>query len=309
MSSEQTSERLAATIAAQRYYLQDESKQDIAKAMGVSRFKAARLIDQAKAKGFVRISIDWPGEVDLERSARVSEVLGITVRVAAAVPDQPSDLLAGQVCADVVRPHLHTNATVGVSWGRGVGTFVTAAQDLPRVNVVQLIGGLDAAAGDVSGDALVRRLAQATGGQPFVIQAPLAVQSTTVAEALKREPNVHETFEKFDTLDVAVLGIGSWPIGTLTTLMSADERAEVTQGVADVCGRVLDGDGQVLATTFYERLMAISLHQLRAVPHVIGLATGVEKARAIAAVCASGLLQTLVTDAPTADALLTQGNI
>jgi DNA-binding transcriptional regulator LsrR (DeoR family) len=309
MPAEPTSERLAATIAARRYFLHDESKQDIAKAMGISRFKAARLIDQAKAQGLVRISIDWPGEVDLERSAKASEMLGVTVRVAASVPDQPSDLLVGQVCADVVRPLLHTNDTIGVSWGRGVSTFVTAAQDLPRVDVVQLIGGLDAAAGDLSGDALVRRLAQATGGQPFVIQAPIAVQSTSVADALKREPNVRETFQKFDDLDVAVVGIGSWPLGTLTTLMSPDERAEVTHGVADVCGRVLDRHGQVLATTFYERLIAIQLPQLQAATHVIGLATGADKSCAIKAACASGFLQTLVTDAPTADAILGQMHI
>lgn len=306
MAVNQPSDRLAATIAARRYFIHDESKQDIAKALGISRFKVARLIDQAKAQGLVRISIDWPGEIDVARSTQATELLGTTVQVAAAVADQPSDLLVGQVCADVVRPLLQSDSTIGVSWGRGVGAFVAAAQDLPRTDVVQLIGGLDATAGDVSGDALVRQLAHLTGGQPFVMQAPLAVQSKIVADAIKREPNVRETFQQFANVDVAVVGIGSWPNSTLSTLMSAGEQADVARGVADICGRVLDGEGHVVATTFYERLIAIETDQLERVQHVIALAAGAEKSHAIRSACASGLISTLITDAPTVDALLNQ---
>lgn len=309
MSPTQPSGRIAATMAARRYFLQDESKQDIAAAMGISRFKVARLIDEAKALGLVRIAIAWPGEVDLARSERLSQMLGMETLVADQVPGQPSDLLVGEVCVDAIRSLLDAGSTIGVSWGRGVDSFVKAARDLPRVNVVQLIGGLDATVSDVSGDALVRQLAQRTGGQPFVVQAPLAVQSPDVSRALMQEPNLRQTLSKFDDVDVAVIGIGSWPSKMLTALMSDSERRDVVYAHADVCGRMIDEHGSVLETSFYDRLMAISEEQLRRIPTVVALATGVEKAQAIRAACASGLIRILITDANTADALLAQADV
>src|SRR3954462_11690040 len=63
---------LTATVA-RRHYLEGESKSDIAAALGLSRFKVARLIDQALAAGIVRIEIDSPGEIDLDLSSRLCE--------------------------------------------------------------------------------------------------------------------------------------------------------------------------------------------------------------------------------------------
>jgi DNA-binding transcriptional regulator LsrR (DeoR family) len=309
MATMQPSERIAAAMAARRYFIHDESKQDIAQAMGISRFKVARLIEQAKSEGLVRIAIDWPGDIDPARSERLSSILGVDARVAVQVPDQPSDLLVGEVCVDAVRPLLHTDSTIGVSWGRGVSAFVSAARDLPPVNVVQLIGGLDATVNELSGDALVRKLAQRTGGQPFVAQAPLAVQSKDVAQALMREPNLRETFNRCEGIDVAVIGIGAWPSSTLTSLMSTEEQDEVTQAHADVCGRMIDVAGKIMESSFYQRLIAIEIAQLRAIPHVVALTTGTEKSLAIKAACASGLIQMLITDSLTADAVLAQADV
>ena len=61
---------LTATVA-RRYYLEGESKSDIAASLGLSRFKVARLIDRALATGLVRIEIDSHGEIDLDLSVRV----------------------------------------------------------------------------------------------------------------------------------------------------------------------------------------------------------------------------------------------
>jgi len=62
--------------AARRYYFDDASKSDIAAELGVSRFKVARLLDQARASGLVRIELDYRGEIDLELSVRLSSAYG-----------------------------------------------------------------------------------------------------------------------------------------------------------------------------------------------------------------------------------------
>ena len=307
MATAQAPERVMAVEAARRYFLQDESKQDIARAIGVSRFKVARLIDQARADGLVTITIAWPGERDQVRSERLSDRLGVDVRVAATFTGQSSDGLLGAVCADAVREVLPEQGTIGISWGRAVRSFVAAADNLPAADVVQLIGGLGVDASDMSGDSLARTLAQRLGSRAYVMQAPLAVQSAGVAAALREEPNLQQTLNASAAVDVAVVGIGAWPTDVLSTFMTEDEKQELESkgAVADICGRSMNGRGELLTTTFDDRLIAIDAGRLRSYPRVIAIAKGNAKLSAIEAACASGIVDVLVTDAATADELET----
>src|SRR3954451_14771253 len=78
---------LTATVA-RRYYFDGESKSDIAEELGLSRFKVARLLEQARASGLVRIELDYPGEIDLDLSVRLSSAYSLRHCV---VLDSPED--------------------------------------------------------------------------------------------------------------------------------------------------------------------------------------------------------------------------
>ena len=68
---------LTASVA-RRYYLDGRSKVEIAEEFNLSRFKVARLLDDARSSGLVRIEIGHPGVVDVELSARLMDALGLT---------------------------------------------------------------------------------------------------------------------------------------------------------------------------------------------------------------------------------------
>ena len=73
---------------------------------------------------------------------------------------------------------------------------------------------------------------------------------------------------------------------------------------ADICGTLVLEDGTIATTHFDHRIMAISADELKAVPDVIAVAGGLDKADAIASVLRGGLANTLVTDAAVAERLL-----
>ena len=77
---------LTASVA-RRYYLDGRSKVEIAEEFSLSRFKVARLLDDARSSGLVRIEIGHPGVVDVELSARLMEALGLTHCVVTDTPD------------------------------------------------------------------------------------------------------------------------------------------------------------------------------------------------------------------------------
>src|SRR5690348_17353674 len=56
-----------ATIA-RRYYLEGRTRVEIAEEFGLSRFKIARLLEDAVESGMVEIKIHDPGSVDVEMS-------------------------------------------------------------------------------------------------------------------------------------------------------------------------------------------------------------------------------------------------
>ncbi len=52
---------LAADVA-RRYYIDGATKSEIAGELGLSRFKVARVLDQARTSGLVRIELHYEGE-------------------------------------------------------------------------------------------------------------------------------------------------------------------------------------------------------------------------------------------------------
>ena len=64
-------------IAARRYFLDGASKSEIAQELGISRFKVARLLDDARRDGIVRIEIGAPPEIDIEMSTELAGRYGL----------------------------------------------------------------------------------------------------------------------------------------------------------------------------------------------------------------------------------------
>ena len=64
-------------LVARRYYLEDRSKVQIADEVGVSRFRVARMLEQARERGIVRIEVDAPPDVDLDASRRLADRYGL----------------------------------------------------------------------------------------------------------------------------------------------------------------------------------------------------------------------------------------
>ncbi|MFD0865644.1 sugar-binding domain-containing protein, partial [Tessaracoccus lubricantis] len=74
--------------------------------------------------------------------------------------------------------------------------------------------------------------------------------------------------------------------------------------VGDMLGEWYDADGRVVETSWSERRIGLGLDELRGMGNVVGVAGGVEKVAAIRGAIRGGLIKALVTDEPTAHALL-----
>ncbi len=302
-------ERSRLVTLARRYYLDDVSKTDLAREVGLSRFKVARLLERARELGIVTVTIDDEGVLDEQLSARLADHLGLDeVLVVGSGGDEPQVRRAvGAAAADLLSDTLHAGDVLGLAWGRTLTAMTESLTSLPPVIVVQLTGavGSDLAESPVE---VVRRASQRAGGSARAIFAPLLVENADTAAALRRQPDVAQSLQLLDEVTVAVVAVGSWdpPISQLREVMRPDDRARLAErGVqAEVAGILLDGEGRLVGQDFAERSLSISADQLRRVPRVIAAAGGSAKAAAVRAVTRSGLITSLVTDHSLAEALL-----
>jgi DNA-binding transcriptional regulator LsrR (DeoR family) len=299
-------------LAARRYFLDGASKSEIAEELGMSRFKVARLLDAARRDGIVRIEIGGPPEFDVDLSIELATRYGLrdalVVRVVEG-PDEFKRAQLGRACAELLTQTLDAQDVLGVSWGRTLHSMVGYLAGLPGCTVVQIVGSVPTLELDVNSMELVRRVADCAGGPVYPLHVPLLVDSPDMAAALRRDPHVQRTIEMFDRLTKAVVGIGAWTASgsTVRAALPAPLAADLdaSGAVADVCSTVLDAAGRELtASGLPGRFIAISPEQLRAVPEVVAIAGGAEKAAAVLAVLRSGLVHRLITDEEAARLLL-----
>lgn len=300
-------EELLARIG-QAYYLDSQSKVEIATEHGISRFQVARLLDEARAAGIVHIEVRRTGAQTTVDAAALAATLGLHRVVVTKTVDEDfaqRDLQAHAV-ADELMAEARTGMTVGISWSRTLDLAARHVKELPQCNIVQLAGALPVPGG---GNPLevIQRLGRVGGGQTWPMWAPLVVDSAATASGLRRQPEIADAMGKADALDLAVVAIGAWA-PNLSTVWDRVDNATRQDGiakgaVAECSGRLIAADGSAVVAELDDRILSVTVKQLQRTPKVIAVAQGGARADAVRACLAAGIVHTLVLDESLARAL------
>lgn len=300
--------RLIADMA-RLYYLKDVPKTDIARQFGISRFKVARLLEQGRDAGIIRIEILGDGAQLDQLSADLAAHLGLaSCQVVATGRDQTEtrDRVARATAAEI-RALLSPGDTVGFSWGRTMLAVSRHLADLPPAAVIQLTGtvGEDLTQSPLE---ILRSIAGASRVSTHPLFAPLFVASAESAAALRSDPMIAAALSRFAQLKLAVMSVGSWQpeITQLRSYLTAEDVAlfDSVPAQAELLGIFLDRDGQEIPSGLAERRIAASVGDLLDTPHVLAAAGERAKVPAILAAVRSGLITQLITDQESATDLL-----
>ncbi len=296
---------------ARRFYLGGQSKQDIAAELGLTRFKVARLIDQARETGVVRIEITAPQPIDPELSEELAAAYHLRHAIVLTVPDQPEADLRRQlatVAAALLSEIVTDQDVLGIGYGRTLNATTAALTQLAGCTTVQLSGALLGVQVNENSIELVRRVAAITGGPAYPLYTPQVLPDPSTAHTQRQQPQVAQAYQRFDHITKAVVAVGSWepPHSQLYEALSNAERDRFRHlGVtAEVCATLLDAHGNQVAADFTDRCIAITGTQLQAIPDLIAVAGGTTKHNAIKAVLQGGYANSLITNHTTARHLL-----
>lgn len=294
---------------ARRFYLKGESKVDIGEDLGLSRFRVARMIDEARAQGIVRIEVVDPMSQDSRQASELAAHLGLerVVLVKGGRDTHEERNQLGRAAARLLVTISNPGDVIGFSWGRTLLPMSTSLENLPAATLVQLTGsvGADLSTSPVE---IISRILQTSDVKPMVLLAPLFAATPDSAFRFKQEPSVASVFSMYKKLDTAVLSVGSWQprVTQLGQLFTEETLQEIDRSgaVAELAGIFLSEEGEYVDLSVNARRLSVSVSELLNTPTVMAVAGGASKVDAIRSVAVSGLIDTLVTTTEVCTALL-----
>lgn len=301
------------------YYEQGMTFQTLAKRFGISRFKASRLLQKARDKGIVNITITIPIQKTSDLEKRLETALSLTRAIVVQDEGQGEELrlaTVGRACADWLVRTLKPHDILGVAWGR---TLQKVAEALPLrageqagIEVVQILGGVSQLSSADNGDEVCKRIARSFSAPCHLLYAPAVADRPESKRIIMAQPGVRQTARYYDRLTVALVGLGlvelteenmEYRLGYFTE--AEFRRLKAEGAVGDHCV-FFDIDGKIRGEKINAKRIGIDYRQLMKVPRRITAAAGRWKQQAIIGGARAGLFNELVTDETTAREVLAQ---
>jgi len=308
-------DELLSIRAAELYYEEDKTQDEIGTILRLTRWKVGRLLAQAKANGFIRIEIVHPRarRLGLERALR--EATGLTdavvVSTAGVLDERDLQKRTAQAAADYLTALRPVPRTLGISWGRTLHDISVQLKPgwASGVDVVQINGGVSLNARPGTAAATAVSIAQKGAGQFTLLPSPAILERIETRNAIASDRSVASVLEMGSAASAYLFSAGQADAGSAhveSGYLNADQIDELVRkgAVGDVVGRFIDGAGQIVDPALNERTFGIPLEHLRRAATAIAVIGGARKHAIARSVVLAGLCTVLITDEVTAQAVL-----
>ncbi|WP_448335969.1 sugar-binding transcriptional regulator [Bellilinea sp.] len=304
-----TREQLLARVA-WLYYEQDLTQAEIGARLGLSRITVNRLLKEARQSGIVEIRIR-PVSFDLPLVEMLLQRFSLQDAWLVPAVEETGEELAqslAQMAALVLAQRLQEGWTVGIGISRTISYLPDfLVLDKPvNCRFATLMGGLYFRPVEMSHNFdILTRLAVATGGEAYYLPLPTFVSEPATREHLLADPLIQRSLNVARQADMAVFSVGTVDPAALLVqagILGEEDLKELLEygAVGDVLGYFFDRNGRLVPAAVHQRLLGISLEDLRRIPLKMLVAGGEPKRRAVHATLRSGLVDVLVTDTATA---------
>ncbi len=312
---EDTEELRLVTKVASLYYEKNLRQADIATQLDLSQAGVSRLLKRAKDENIVRITVAQPlgsyTRLEQEIEARYNIKEAIVVDSGSSEAQLLRNL--GAAAAYYLETTLKPSEIIGIScWSETLLAMTNAMHPVPTKNarVVQILGGVGNPSAEAHAAHLTRRLANLTGAQTVMLSAPGVVASKSARDILLADSFVSEAIGLFHQISLALVGIGartpSKVLASSGNVFSDEELETLSEkgAVGDICLRFFDESGKPVVSGFDQRIIGMTLEELKNVRRTVGIAGGKRKHAAIKGALEGNWVNVLITDKSSAEYLL-----
>ena len=295
------------------YYIAGNTQDQIASKLGVSRQSAQRLVSLAISERLIKFQLDHPIGKCLNLAAALEARYGL--KMAEVVPTDPAHPTAhvgiAQAAAGQIERQLRSPQPVimAIGTGRTLKAAVDhmSPMDCPQHTVVSMTGNIapDGAAAYFN---VIFNIADKTKARSYPFPLPVIAGSVAEREVLMRQSLVTSSMRLAARAETIFIGVGGLQDDAPLLLDGFLTPAELKQlqqagAIGEICGWTYDAGGQLIDGLTNDRVMSAPLPSTDD-RLVIAVAHGERKIAAIRGAIARPLVNGLITDEMTAEALL-----
>ncbi len=298
--------------AAWLYYADQMTQSEIAKRLGVSRATIVNHLQEARERGIVSVNINPQAGGRTSVARALMQRFGLSgVFVIPNGEEESVSQRLGDAGARVLADQIEDGDIIGVAWGRTVlaaADQISLTRPLSNLTVVQ-VSGSSTGEPDFSPELCTSLLSNRIHARCVNLLAPAVLSTRELKAALLAEPVLKKQMDLVHSTHRILFGVGD--LGPRSTVRASGiaSREEVDDyiargAVAVIIGRFIDAHGAAVGGDHDERMVGITLDELKQVPSRICLAGGRAKVPAIIATLGAGYATHFVTDIATGEALL-----
>ncbi len=301
------------TEAAWMYYHEGLNQTEIAEQLGVSRATVVNYLQEAKERGFVRISLAEKVFTNHKLALKLRERFGLSA--AYVVPDgiggeEEALMRAARGAADWLPSLLSTGDNLGVSWGRTIYEAAEAMEETETegISVSQLVGSMATPYGFTT-EICSAHMAQRLGAKCINLHAPAVISDPDLAARLREEPIIRKQIEALSHCNKAIFAAGSVNheshIVSSGVATHSDLDWYVARGATGVlCGRFIDDQGKSIPGKLDDRMIGVELDKLLNLDMGLLVSVGEVKVVPMLSAIAGGYVTHIVTSNRTAASML-----
>lgn len=295
------------------YYVAGNNQEQIARKLGVSRQTAQRLVSLSVSEGLVRVRLDHPIGRCMGLAERLTQRYALEfAEVVPSDPDAPGAIHGVAIAAAAqIERWLKRDEPIVMAIGTG-RTLKAAIEQLtpmeaPQHKIVSLTGSI-APDGSAAFYNVIFNIAEAVKARSFPMPLPVIASSAAERDMLLSQPMIRETHALAQQADIAFVGIGDLgPEAPLVMdgFISASEVKQLQKvgAVGEIVGWAFDAQGRFIEGITNDRVASAPLPS-RETSTVVAIAVGERKMPGIRAALGRRLINGLITDEVTAEAIL-----
>lgn len=305
------------TKVARMYHTQSIRQAEITERLNIHQSTVSRLLKKAQEAGIIRISVTVPNGIHADLEEALESRFDLKEAIVVDTVSQDEGQIArdlGGAAAYFLESAVKPAEVIGISsWSGALLEMINAMHPTKSGSgskVVQILGGLGNPAAQTHATYLTQRLAALTGGTAILLPSPGITSTPEAKQVLMEERYVHAATSLFNSVNLVLVGIGAVEPSKLlassgNVFSRQEQRLLRSQGaVGDICLQFFDAAGVEVKTPMADRVIGISLPQIRKARRIVGLAGGKRKVKAILGALNGRWINVLITDQWTARTIL-----
>lgn len=296
---------------ASMFYENDITQTEISKKLKISRPTVAALLQEAKKQGIVRITIVNQNTNSVKIQEEIKLKYNVKEVIVSSSNSMNPKLDVGILCAEYIENRSNENLKIGIGFGTTVNSFIKSANYIKTnfKSIVPIMGGVELENEALHSNLLCFTLSQKYRCKRSFFYAPVKAENQSQKQMLMDSKFVNKAIDNAKSVDIAIVGVGN-PLKSSTYLkLDYIKKKDLNilnknSAVGDIVTTFFDSNTKPIETPLTDNFIGLNINDLKEIPEVVVLASGIEKLDAIKALIMNDVADTFIIDYDIAKNLL-----